>query len=103
MSSLVQDQADIRATTEAHTDIADVLMSMNGTNTMASLHDIGKATDLKMTRKEGVLSSEIGEFQKSWSPVIKMTTNLKAMATSLKNHGHEFKSYGHELYASRKS
>ena len=26
---------------------------MNGADTMASLHDIGKATDLKTTRKEG--------------------------------------------------
>ena len=65
MSSLVQDQAvvDIHATTEAHTDIhvADVLLSMNNADTMASLHDIGKATDLKMTRKEGFSPSEIGD------------------------------------------
>ena len=40
MSSLVQYQAmvDIRATTEAHTDIADVLLSINGADTVASLH-----------------------------------------------------------------
>ena len=55
MSSLVQYQAmvDIRATTEVHTDIADVLLSISGADTVASLHAIGKAIVLKMPRKEG--------------------------------------------------
>ena len=63
MLSLFQYQAmvDIRATTEAHTDIADVLLSINGADTVASLHAIGKATVLKMPRKEGSSLSEIGD------------------------------------------
>ena len=79
---------DIHATTEVQTDIDGVLLSMNGADTMASLHNIGKATVLKMTRKEGFSLSEIGdvkadklmattcetsEFQKSWPPVIEVT------------------------------
>ena len=54
---------DIRATTEAHTDIADVLLSINGADTMASLHAKGKATVLKMPRKEGLSLSEIGDVK----------------------------------------
>ena len=44
MSSLVQYQAmvDVRATTAAHTDIADVLMSMHGADTVASFAHEGK-------------------------------------------------------------
>ena len=63
MSSLVQYQAmvDIRATTEAHTDIAEVLLSMNGAYNVASLHAIGKATVLKIPKKEGLSLSEIGD------------------------------------------
>ena len=55
MSSLVQYQAmvDIRATTAAHTDIADVLMSMNGADTVASL-----------PRKESLCLSEIADVIK---------------------------------------
>ena len=62
---LVQYQAmvDIRATTEAHNDIADVLLSINGAYTVASLHAIGKATVLKMHRKEGLSLSEIGDVK----------------------------------------
>ena len=65
MSSLVQYQAmvDIRATTEAHTDIANVLLSINGTDTKTSLHAIGYATGLKMHRKEGLSLSEIGDVK----------------------------------------
>ena len=61
MSSLVQYQAmvDVLATTEAHTDIADVLMSINGAYTVASLHAIGKLTVLQMPRKGGLSLSEI--------------------------------------------
>ena len=52
MSSLVQYQAmvDIRATTEAHTDIVNVLLSINDTDTVASLCDIGKLTVIKVYR-----------------------------------------------------
>ena len=56
--------ADIRATTQAHTDIADVLLSMNGADTVVSLHAKGKATVLKMPRKEGLSLSEIGDVIK---------------------------------------
>ena len=65
MSSLVQYQAmvDIRATTKAHTDIVDVLLSINGADTVASLHDIGKLTVLKIPRKEGLSLSEIGDVK----------------------------------------
>ena len=80
MSSLVQYQAmvDIRATTEAHTDIADVLLSMNGANTVVSLHTKGKAIVLKMPRKEGLSLSEIGDV-------------IKLMATTFfETRGHDF-------------
>ena len=55
-----QAMVDIRATTEAHTDIVNVLLSINDTDTVASLYDIGKLTVIKMPRKEGL----IFEFQK---------------------------------------
>ena len=56
---------DIRATTQAHTDIVDVLLSINGayTRTVAALHDIGKATVLKMHMKECFSLSEIGDVK----------------------------------------
>ena len=65
MSSLVQYQAmvDIRAITEVHTDIADVILSINGADNVASLHAIGKATVLKMPMKEGLSLSEIGDVK----------------------------------------
>ena len=65
MSSLVQYQAMvyIRATTEAHTDIVDVLLSINDADTVASLPDIGKLTALKMPRMEGLSLSEIGDVK----------------------------------------
>ena len=65
MSSLVQYQAmvDICATTEAYTDIADVLLSINGADTVASLHAICKATVLKIPSKEGLSLSEIGDVK----------------------------------------
>ena len=68
MSSLVQYQAmvDIRATTEAHTDIADVLMSMNGADTAASL-----------PWKESLSLSEIGDV-------------IKLMTTTFEIRGHDF-------------
>ena len=53
----------IRATTEALTDIADVLLSINGADTVASLHAMGKATVLKMPRKEGLSLSENGDVK----------------------------------------
>ena len=55
--------ADIRATTEVHTDITYVLLSINGADTVASLHAIGKATVLKMPRKESLSLSEIGDVK----------------------------------------
>ena len=65
VSSLVQYQAmvDSRATTKAHTDIANVLLLINGTYTKTSLHAIGNATVLKMHRKEGLSLSEIGDVK----------------------------------------
>ena len=65
MSPLVQYYAmvDIRATTEAHTYIADVLLSINGADTVASLHAMDKATVLKMPRNEGLSLSEIGDVK----------------------------------------
>ena len=55
---------DIRATTEAHTDIVNVLpISINDTDTVASLYDIGKLTVIKMPRKEGLSLSEIGDVK----------------------------------------
>ena len=48
MSSPLKERAlvDIRATAEAHSDIADDLLAihgLSGADTVASLHDIGKA------------------------------------------------------------
>ena len=65
MSSLVQyhTMVDIRTTTEAHTYIADVLLSINGADTVASLHAMDKATVLKIPRKEGLSLSEIGDVK----------------------------------------
>ena len=51
----------IRATTEVHTGIAAVLLSINGADTVASLHAIGKTTVLKIPRKEGLSLSKIGD------------------------------------------
>ena len=53
----------IRATTEAHTDIVNVLLSINDTDTVASLYDIGKLTVIKMPRKEGLSLPEIGDVK----------------------------------------
>ena len=53
----------IRATTEAHIDIVDVLLSIDGADTVASLRDIDKLTVLKMPRKEGLSLSEIGDMK----------------------------------------
>ena len=50
-------------TTEAHTYIADVILSINGADNVASLHSIVKATVLKMHRKEGSSLSEIGDVK----------------------------------------
>ena len=62
-----QVMVDIRATTETHTDIVDVLLSIkgpiNGADTVASLHDIGNLNVLKMPRKEGLSLSEIGDVK----------------------------------------
>ena len=69
---------DIRATTEAHHDIADVLLSINGADTVASLHAIGKATVLKMHMKEGLSLSEIGD--------VKVDNTL---TTTFETHGHD--------------
>ena len=68
---------DIRATTEAHTDIADVRLSMNGAYTVVSLHAKGTATVLKMPRKEGLSLSEIGDV-------------IKLMTTTFETRGHDF-------------
>ena len=47
-----QAMVDIRDTTEAHTDIVNVLLSINDTYTVASLYDIGKLTVIKMAQKK---------------------------------------------------
>ena len=57
---------DIRATTEAHTDIADVLISMNGAHIADSL-----------PRKESLSLSEIGDV-------------IKLMTTTFEIRGHDF-------------
>ena len=50
---------------------------MNGANTVVSLHAKGKATVLKMPRKEGLSLSEIGDV-------------IKLMTTTLETRGHDF-------------
>ena len=60
MSPLVKERAviDIIATATAHSDIADDLLAIHGisaTDTVASLHGIGKASVIK-TAKKGTLS-----------------------------------------------
>ena len=50
---------------------------------MASLHDIGKLTVLKMPRKEGLSLSEIGDLKVD------------------KTHDHDFETRGHDFWISK--
>ena len=57
MSPLVKERAviDIIATATAHSDVADDLLAIHvisGTDTVASLHGIGKASVIKTAKKE---------------------------------------------------
>ena len=64
MSSPVKEVVDIRATAEAHRDIAGDLLAihgLSGADTIASLHGIGKGTVLKISKKGGVPLFHIGD------------------------------------------
>ena len=55
---------DIRATAEAHRDIAADLLAihgLSGADTIACLHGIGKGTVLKISKKGGVPLFNIGD------------------------------------------
>ena len=68
MSSPVKQRAviDIRATADAHRDIADDLPAIHGlsdADTIASLHGIGKATVLKIYMQGGFSLSKVGDVE----------------------------------------
>ena len=48
---------------QKHTLASDILLLINGADTVTSLHAIDKATVLKMPRKEGLSLSEIGDVK----------------------------------------
>ena len=68
MSSPMTQRAviDIRATADAHRDIADDLPAihgLSGADTIASLHGIGKATVLKIYMQGGFSVSKVGDVE----------------------------------------
>ena len=74
MSSPLNERAvvDIHATPEAHSDIANDLLAihgLSGADTVASLHGIGKATVIKV--------SKTGRF--SLSKVVDVTADTKSV------------------------
>ena len=82
MSSPLKERAavDIRATAEAHNDIADDLPAnhgLSGADTVASLHGIGKATVIKVSKtgrfslsKVGDVTADMKSVSVSYSPFI---------------------------------
>ena len=80
MSSHLKERAvvDIRATAEAHSDIADDLLAihrLSGADTVASLHGIGKATVIRV--------SKTGRF--SLSKVVDVTADTKSVEAQTTN------------------
>ena len=71
-------EVDIRATTEAHSDIADDLLAihrLSGADTVVSLHGIGKATVIKVSNTGRFSLSKVGD-------VTADTKSLEAQATN---------------------
>ena len=67
MSSPLKERAlvDIRATAEAHSDIADDLLAihgLSGADTVVSLHDIGKATVIKVSKTGRFSLSKVVDY-----------------------------------------
>ena len=70
---------DIRATAEAHSDIADDLLAIHGlscADTVASLHGIGKATVIKVTKTGRFSLSEVGDVTADMKSVEAQATNF---------------------------
>ena len=81
MSSPLKERAvvDIRTTAEAHSDIADDLLAihgLSGADTVASLHGIGKATVIKVTKTGRFSLSEVGDVTADMKSVEAQATNL---------------------------
>ena len=81
MSSPLKERAvvDIRATAEAHSDIADDLLAihgLSGADTVASLHGIGKATVIKVTKTGRFSLSEVGDVTADMKSIEAQATNF---------------------------
>ena len=81
MSSPLKERAvvDIRATAEAHSDIADDLLAihgLSGADTVASLHDIGKATVIKVSKTGRFSLSKVGDVTADMKSVEAQATNF---------------------------
>ncbi len=81
MSSPVKERTvvDIRATAEAHSDIADDLLAMHGlsgADTVASLHGIGKTTVAKISKKGGFSLSKVGDVNADMESVESQATKF---------------------------
>jgi len=68
MASPLKDRAvvDIRATAEAHSDIADDLLAihgLSGADTVASLHGIGKATVIRISKTGRFSLCKVGDVK----------------------------------------
>ena len=70
---------DIRATAEAHSDIADdllVIHRLSGANTIASLHGIGKATVIKISKAGRFSLSKVRDVTADTKSVEAQATNF---------------------------
>lgn len=81
MSSPLKERAvvDIRATAEAHSDIADDLLAihrLSGADTVASLHGIGKATVIKVSKTGRFSLSKVGDVTADMKSVEAQATNF---------------------------
>jgi len=81
MSSPLKERAavDIRATAEAHNDIADDLPAnhgLSGADTVASLHGIGKATVIKVSKTGRFSLSKVGDVTVDMKSVESQATNF---------------------------
>ena len=81
MASPLKDRAvvDIRATAEAHSDIADDLLAihgLSGADTVASLHGTGKATVIRISKTERFSLSKVGDIKADMKSVEAQATNF---------------------------
>ena len=73
---------DICATAEAHSDIADdllVIHRLSGANTIASLHGIGKATVIKVSKTGRFSLSKVGDVTADIKSVEAQATNFEKL------------------------